>query len=400
VPLVDLWKTNPATVSQFTIEQVVTTAGDGSLRDGSLCSRELREYLRSVPSEYLFEYIDGCLTGGFTKSGSVLQDLVNELGRRLDYEVENGLYQGRSNAVGFDGVWHAPDGHALVLEVKTTDAYRVNLDTIAVYRDALIDSGKINRQSSILLVVGRSDTGDIEAQVRGSKHAWDIRLISADALVKLVRLKETTDEEETVEKIRGLLKPFEYTRLDNIIDVMFTAAKDVEASTELERGLERQDDVEGLDHRGATQEHTDPEILNALRKRIVQTFGKRAAVDLIAKSRALYQDSGRTIRVCCSISKRYPRGTYWYAYHPHWDKFLDEGTDGFFVLGCVDRSVAYALPKAFIRAVMNNLYTTQMKDTGKMYWHIHLEEGPGDEMYFLAGKAGEKLPISTYAFAI
>jgi hypothetical protein len=134
VPLVDLWKSSPATVSQFTIEQVVTTAGDGSLRDESLSSRELREYLRTVLSEKLFEYIDGCLTRGFNKSGLVLQDLINELGRRLDYRVENGFYQGRSNAVGFDGIWHAPDGHALVLEVKTTDAYSINLDDSGLSR--------------------------------------------------------------------------------------------------------------------------------------------------------------------------------------------------------------------------------------------------------------------------
>ncbi len=131
MPLVDLWKSSPATVAQFTIEQVVTTAGDGSLRDESLSSRELREYLRTVPSEKLFEYIEGCLTRGFNKSGLVLQDLINELGRRLDYQVENGLYQGRSNSVGFDGIWHAPDGHALVLEVKTTDAYRINLELVS-----------------------------------------------------------------------------------------------------------------------------------------------------------------------------------------------------------------------------------------------------------------------------
>jgi hypothetical protein len=215
VPLVELWKSSPATVAQFTIEQVVTTAGDGILRDASLSSRELRTFLSEVPSEKIFEYIDGCLTRGFTKSGAVLQDLINELGRRLDYEVENGLYQGRSNAVGFDGMWRAPDGHVLIVEVKTSDAYRINLDTIAAYKEALIGDVKITKKSSILIVVGRSDTGDVEAQVRGSRHAWDIRLISADALVKLVKLKESTDEEETGSKIQGLLKSFEYTRLDN-----------------------------------------------------------------------------------------------------------------------------------------------------------------------------------------
>jgi hypothetical protein len=400
VPLVDLWKSSPATVSQFTIEQVVATAGDGSLRDESLSSRELREYLRSVPSDKLFEYIDGCLTGGFNKSGLVLQDLINELGRRLDYQVENGLYQGRSNLVGFDGIWHAPDGHALVLEVKTTDAYRINLDTIAAYRDALINDLRITKKSSILVIVGRTDTGDIEAQVRGSKHAWDIRLISADALVNLVKLKESTDEEETVTKIRGLLKPFEYTRLDNIIDVMFTTAKDVEAATEFERGFEVKHEVEDTSRRASGQDHTAPEVLNELRKRIVHAFGKQVGSDLIAKSRALYHDVGNVIRVCCAISKRYPRGTYWYAYHPHWDHFLSEGERGVFILGCVDRDVAYALPRAFMQNVLHDLYTTQMKDTAKMYWHIHLEEGPAEELFFLVGKAGQKVPISAYAFAL
>lgn len=248
------------------------------------------------------------------------------------------------------------------------------------------------------MVVGRSDTGDVEAQVRGSKHAWDIRLISADALVKLVNLKESTDEEETVSKIRGLLKPFEYTRLDNIIDVMFTTAKDVEAATEFERGLK--DEMGDSNPRGFSQEHTAPEVLSELRKRIVHAFGKQESSDLIAKGRALYRDVGNSIRICCSISKRYPRGTYWYAYHPRWDHFLAEGDRGFFILGCVGREVAYALPRAFMQNVLDELYTTQIRDKAKMYWHVHLEEGHGDEIFFLGGKAGQKVPISTYAFAL
>ena len=44
------------------------------------------------------------LNGLFEKSGETLQDIVNELGRRLDFEVENGFYQGRTNAVGNDGL--------------------------------------------------------------------------------------------------------------------------------------------------------------------------------------------------------------------------------------------------------------------------------------------------------
>ncbi len=68
--------------------------------------------------------------------------------------------------------------------------------------------------SSVLIVVGREDTGELEAQVRGSRHAWDMRLISADALIKLVELKEGAGDPETGRKICSLLAPMEYTRLD------------------------------------------------------------------------------------------------------------------------------------------------------------------------------------------
>src|ERR1700722_10594491 len=189
MPLIALWASNSDAVAEFKIEQVVATAGDGNLRDGSLCSEELRNYLAQIASEKISEYVGQCLTSKFEKGGMVLQDLVNELGRRLDYKVTNGRYQGTSNAIGYDGIWASPEGHSILVEVKTTDTYRIALDTIANYRNKLVANGEVLPPSSILIVVGREDTGELEAQVRGSRHAWDIRLISADALMKLVQLK-------------------------------------------------------------------------------------------------------------------------------------------------------------------------------------------------------------------
>src|SRR5262245_55243621 len=130
MPLLELWSSNPGPISQFSIEQIVTAAGDGVLKDGSQCSSELREYLSQVASTKLAIYIDRCLSTSFHKNGSVLQDLVNELGRRLDYKVVNGRYQGVPNAIGYDGIWTSPENHNIVVEVKTTDAYRISLDTI------------------------------------------------------------------------------------------------------------------------------------------------------------------------------------------------------------------------------------------------------------------------------
>ena len=223
--LLTLLKSDASQIDALSIQQIVTLCGNGKLSDGSETSADFRDYLQIAKSENLFKYVQSCLQFSFDRSGIALQDLVNELGRRLDYAVENGLYQGRSNKIGFDGLWTAPDGHVIVVEVKTTDAYRINLDTIAGYREQLITEGKVPKQSSVLLVVGRQDTGDLEAQVRGSRHAWSFRIISADALIKLVSMKENA-ELASVAKIHELLVPFEYTRLDKIIDIAFTVAED------------------------------------------------------------------------------------------------------------------------------------------------------------------------------
>ncbi len=185
MPLIELWQRSADIVLKYNIKQIVSSAGDGVLSDSTECSKELRHYLNNIPTEKLFEHVDYCLESSFDRSGYVLQDIVNELGRRLDYVVSDGLYQGRINKIGFDGIWTAPDGWSIVLEIKTTDAYRINLDAIAQYRTKLIESGDITARSSMLIVVGRSDTGDLEAQIRGSRHAWDTRIISLDALTNL-----------------------------------------------------------------------------------------------------------------------------------------------------------------------------------------------------------------------
>lgn len=104
MPLLALWASNPEAVNDLSIEQIVATAGDGKLRDDSDCSRELRQYLSQVTTERLAAYADHCLSLPFTKSGLVLQDVVNELGRRLEYRATNGRYQGTTNTVGFDGM--------------------------------------------------------------------------------------------------------------------------------------------------------------------------------------------------------------------------------------------------------------------------------------------------------
>lgn len=386
-------------IDEFKIQQLVAVCGDGKLVDNSACSEQLREVLRGAESEKLFEYVESCLVDGFDKSGQVLQDLVNELGRRLDFEVRNGVYAGRRNKVGFDGIWTASDGYSFVIEVKTTDTYRINLNTIADYRAKLVESQEIGPKSSILIVVGRQDTGELEDQVRGSRHAWDIRLISVDALIKLVRLKENA-EENTVAKIPEVLTPFEYTRVDRIIDIAFTAAKEVEEALVKEAGLEidnKGEESQQKEDKPRTQDRTPSEIIQALRRKIINALAKREGVSLIKRSSALYWSPDKSqVRVACTISKRYFRAEdYWYAYHPSWDEFLSGGVKGYYVLGCVDRDVAYALPFKWIHERLPELYTT--KNDERFYWHVALVESDNRDLEFKGKRAGTLYSLTEFA---
>jgi hypothetical protein len=283
--------------------------------------------------------------------------------------------------------------------VKTTDAYRLSLDTLATYRQKLIGAGKIGPISSILIVVGRQDTGDLEAQIRGSRHAWDIRLISADALIKLVQLKEDSDGPETDRKIRSLLAPMEYTRLDGMIDIMFTTAKDVEAAVVQAGGevSEEDGDAAASGEAKSSWEFTNIAVLDAKRSEIINAISDKLSVKLIKKSRALFWDAPHEVRIACSISKRYTKRSanpYWYAYHPQWDEFLQDGQNSYFVLGCMDLQFAFAIPLKIIRENLAALNTTTTERS--TYWHIHLAEPQKNEYALLLPKLSKQLPLADF----
>lgn len=375
MPIIELYRSDQNKILQLSLKQVVTLCGDGELRDDDASSFELRKYLTLIESAKLFEYIEACLNEKIDKGGFVLQDLVNELGRRLEYKVDNGLYQGVSGKIGCDGIWRKPDGYAFVIEVKTSDAYRINLDKLALYRTKLIEAGNIPGKSSILIVVGRQDTGDLEAQIRGSRHAWDIRLISSDALINLVRLKERA-EENTTSKIHEVLQPFEYTRLDRIVDLAFVAAKESEETNARELGVFEVeiDDIPTARVKNEKTAYAPSPGIEAVRSRILDAYRRLYKIDLVRKSPVLFWTPDHSHRVACTISKSYQTAQaqyYWYAFHQPWQSFLRDGETSFFVLGCLDRNEAFVLPLPWIEERLALLNTTAKAD-GKLFWHLHL----------------------------
>ena len=225
--LSDLWKTSREALEGKHVQQIMGFAGDGRLLDGSDSSADFRQFLALVPSSMLATYALECITSKFDGSGFALQDIVNQVGERLGFSVEYGCYRGTHGKPGHDGLWLVGDGRAIITEVKTTAAYTVNLATQIGYRKQLADAREdVDAEStSILLVVGRQDTSSLEAQIRGSRYAWDIRMISVEALLRLLDLQERLDDPDMFQKVTRILIPQESTKVDSIINLVFSTAE-------------------------------------------------------------------------------------------------------------------------------------------------------------------------------
>lgn len=148
-------------------------------------------------------------------------------------------------------------------------------------------------------------------------------------------------------------------------------------------------------------EFTDIAILDQKRAQIVNAVAAEIGAALIKKSRALFWDASHEKRVACTVSKRYVKRAstpYWYAYHPAWDDFLGDGSESYFVLGCMDLSFAFAFPLSVMRKHLDALNTTTTEHG--IYWHVHLVELQNGEYAMLLPKRSQQLPLKEYRVSL
>ena len=376
--LTELWKTAHKQIQDKHIQQVIGFAGDGKLRDGGIASQEFRDFLAIVPSSFLERYANDCLSEKFEGSGFALQEVINEIGKRLGFRIEHGRYRGTPGEIGFDGFWVAPDEHAMVTEVKTTDAYRIDLETVATYRRKLIGDGRAKEDNcSILIIVGRSDTGDLEAQVRGSRHAWDIRLISIDGLLRLMRLKEELDDPKTMDKIRRVLTPQEFTKVDGIIDLVFSTAEEVKKEEELTEVTDADED-----------DQPKPKFTPInFRDACVAKVQKHLGQPLVKRSSTVYSSPDEKLAVICINSREYKtaKGSgYWFAFQPHQRDLLKSHNQTFVALGCGSADLILLIPGHNFASWLDRFHKTERGD--KFFWHVRVEKNK--EGYSLKVKKG------------
>lgn len=375
--LLDIWSDNPASLQDKTVRQIIAFAGNGRLTDDGETSAEFRGFLATISAELLGRYAEECLES-FPESGIVLQDVINEIGRRLGFKVTNGRYRGHKGVIGNDGLWNMPDGTSIVVEVKTTDAYRIDLNTIARYSRDLSAKGVTNEErTSVLIVVGRSDTGDLEAQVRGSKFAWEMRLISVDALIRLMMLKQSLDDPTTLKRIHQILLPREFTKLDEIVDLVFSTAEDAKAT-------EEEIPTPPLEATAAGEPDTGPPEAKgpkftpvAFNSEVAARIASAKGIALLKRTRASFSTPDDETVIVCSVSKEHkdPRPNYWFGFHPHQRELLEESKHGYVAFGCGSPELIFLIPIGDMAPWFEGMNVTENDE--RFYWHIQIAEEGG-----------------------
>jgi hypothetical protein len=140
----------------------------------------------------------------------------------------------------------------------------------------------------------------------------------------------------------------------------------------------------------STKEST--EAVAAKWETIIFALSKREGIQLFQKSGSSFCNEDGTVRAVCAVSKRYPTDpAYWYGYTPQQNEFLSNGKTSFYVLGCMDRNRAYAIPHEKINKLLQYL-----NRTGDRHWHIHLMENAGGKLELLVPKAETKVAIAEF----
>jgi hypothetical protein len=359
--LIDLWNSDRQQITGKRIDQLIAFAGEGRLLDGNSTTAEFRALLKVVSSDIIGQWLDECLGNRFTDFGFVLQDTVNEVGRRLGFEVTDGVYRGHSNE-GYDGLWRVPGSRAILVESKASTSFTIDLSRIAEYRKQVAPRLNLRAEEiSILIVVGPQDTSEFEAQVRGSRFAWDIRLLGVKSLLRLLQLREVLDDPAVERQIQELLFPQEFTRLDRIIDLVFATAEDAQ-DLDVEDPSEETHTDDSEPNKPRANFHA--EILPRLEKH----FGK----PLVKRSRVQWATPDDSLLVSCQVSKKFNKGNtdFWFGLKRTTRESLQEHTQSFCAFGLGSPDKVVVLPFSILEPYLNSFFTSPDSEGGILHWHI------------------------------
>jgi len=203
----------------------------------------------------------------------------------------------------------------------------------------------------------------------------------------LLKVKENLNEPGTVTRIQGVLKPLEYTRVDRLIDIIFSTSEDLQSDEEnVEEEEDRPTSVAPSKSFSSRANYYGACIDKASNK---------LALPLVKDGRCNYTSADHTTRVVCVVSKQYLRNgliRYWYAFHPSQKDFLSAAQNAYVALGCGSADIVMLIPSDVFFAQLPLMRTTS--SDGRFYWHVEIFFKDGK--YLLNKSTAEGIDITSY----
>ena len=202
--------------------------------------------------------------------------------------------------------------------------------------------------------------------MRGSRHAWDVRLISVGALLRLLEVKEEVDDPSTLRRIRETLIPHEFTKVDAIVDIVFAAAQDVRQAEAA---------AEEASQDGATQATT---VRAKFNDACIVRVQRRLECALVRRTQTMYATPDNSTLVICAVSREHQdsaEGNFWFAFHPHQKDALDASAHGFVAFGCGSDSTVVLVPAETFESWLDGMNITKRED--RFYWHVSIFRDAG-----------------------
>jgi hypothetical protein len=222
-----------------------------------------------------------------------------------------------------------------------------------------------------------------------------MRLISIDALLKLLDLRQRLDHPSVVKKVGEILVPHEFTRVDDIVDLVFETAEDTlpeppATTLAVAEVIEDDEDDDGED---AVSPRLD---VVAVGRESALRVAAKLDVPLIQRSRATFSSADDGVRLVCAYSRTYgaaPEGGFWFAFHPYQKEFLEEAKQGFVAFACGDAATVLLIPLADLARWLPGMHETISPD--RRYWHVRIKR-KNDRFTMNRRKGHERIDLTKY----
>lgn len=370
------------------ILQIISFAGSGKLRHNSTV-KELRGYFACVPSPLLSRYLFETIREPFDSDAIVLSELVNEIGRRLGFQVTFFLKKRTTTQVNYIGLWKMNDNTSIITAIQRNNLPSINPVALLTFKKELEQQKVIDyRQSSILIITAPGDTTNLEQRLRRSNFATEFRLISMEALLKLMRLKEDLEDPLVLQQLLELLTPHDYLRVDGLIDLLLSVITDIPAENTPEifmfdDGVDEEEKDETV-----KKKESKPKIPDELRNACVERLGEHLQQTFVKESRVIYTSPDRTKKIVCLIaslsvgSGRFPY--FWFGIRPKQKEAIEKAEQGYLALVCGSEELILLIPYNVFSNWLEGMNISGFAEEIN-HWHVVIYKEP-DKMRLKTGR--------------